>query len=68
VHFVRSQLGPWQLAASRRLVPVVLRSLVDDIPELERLFGWERLYAHATAADVDAAAAACPDRFVVPAA
>lgn len=68
VHFVRSQLGPWQLAASRRLVPVVLRSLVDDIPELERLFGWERLYAHAMAADVDAAAAACPDRFVVPAA
>lgn len=66
VHFVRSGLGPRGLAWAKRLLPLVARGVLDDIPELERLFGRQELMRRAMTADVDGAAAAYPDRFVVP--
>lgn len=67
VHFVRSQLGPWRLALARRLLPFVARGVLDDLRELEALFGREAIMKRILAADVDGAAAPYPDRFVVPA-
>jgi hypothetical protein len=68
VHYVRSQLSGVQLRAARGLIPVVVASLLDDIPELGLLFGKEALLRQALAAEVDAAAAPYPDHFVLPAA
>lgn len=67
VHFVRSGLGPSQLAWAQRLLPVVAFGVLDDIPELGMLFGKAEILRRVKAADVDAAAAGYPDRFVVPA-
>ncbi|HMV66250.1 MAG TPA: hypothetical protein PKA64_05325 [Myxococcota bacterium] len=64
VHYVRSRLSPAQIAAARRLLPIVVASVLDDIPELGLLFGAEVVHRRATEADVDAASAAYPDRLV----
>jgi hypothetical protein len=64
VHYVRSQLSPAQLTMARWLMPVVVGSVLDDVPELVALFGKEEMHRLAREADVDAAAAAYPDRLV----
>lgn len=64
VHFLRSRLAPAQIAVARRLVRFVAANLVDEIPELGLLFGREEVIRQAALADVDAAAAAYPDRLV----
>jgi len=63
VHFVRSTLSPRRLAWARAALPVVAWSLLDESPELLRLFGRETVMRRILAADVDAAAATYPDRF-----
>ncbi len=68
VHYLRSRMSPWQLAAARLLLPVVVASVLGDIPELVRLFGHDAILARALAADVDADAAGYADRLVVGAA
>ncbi len=65
VHYVRSRLSGAQLAAARRLLPIVARAVLDDITELSLLFGRDALLRHVAAADVDAAAAAHDDRLVL---
>jgi hypothetical protein len=67
VHFVRSRVGPAGLALARRLLPLVASGVLDDLPELEQLFGRARVLSTIRAAQVDAAAAAYADRFVPPA-
>ena len=67
VHFVRSNLGPTQIAFARRLLPLVARSILRDVPELEMLFGRQLFLERVLKADVDRAAAPDPDRLVVPA-
>ncbi|MES2641105.1 MAG: hypothetical protein V4850_16575 [Myxococcota bacterium] len=64
VHFVRSRLSASQLAWAKRLLPLVVHGALDDLPELVVLFGRKQIVRHAVAADVDAAAAPYPDRFV----
>lgn len=64
VHFVRSGLGPQRLAWARRILPLVAWGVLLDIPELSLLFGREEIMRRAKAADVDAAAATYPDRFI----
>jgi hypothetical protein len=68
VHYLRSQVSPTQLAWARRLLPIVVDSVLDDVPELALLFSRDRVLEHALAADVDGAAAAYPDRLIVEAA
>ncbi len=63
VHFVRSTMSPQRLAWARTALPLVAWSLLDESPELLRLFGRETLMRRIMEADVDAAAAAYPDRF-----
>jgi hypothetical protein len=63
VHFVRSTLSPQRLAWARRILPIVAMGLLDESPELLRLFGREEIMRRIVAADVDAAAAPYPDRF-----
>lgn len=63
VHFVRSTLSPLRLAIARQVLPLVAWGLLEDSPELARLFGREALMHRILAADVDAAAATYPDRF-----
>ena len=65
VHFVRSRLSPRGIAWAKRLLPVIGRGVLDDIPELQMLFGRETFRARVLAANVDAAAAPYPDRFVL---
>jgi len=64
VHYVRSRLSATQLAAAKVLLPVVVASVIDDIPELVLLFGRQALYRHARAGDVDASASLYDDRLV----
>ena len=64
VHFVRSGLSPQRLLWARRLLPLVAWGVLADIPELSILFGREEIMRRARAADVDAAAATYPDRFI----
>lgn len=68
VHYLRSRVSPAQVRWARRLLPIVARSVIDDIPELALLFGRDAILAHALAADVDAAAAPYADRLVLDAA
>jgi hypothetical protein len=56
VQFLQSRLGAVRLAAARAMLPVVVRGLLDDIPEIERLFGRARFLAAVTAPDVLGAA------------
>lgn len=63
VHFVRSTLGPRRLAWARRLMPVVALASLAEMPELVQLFGRREILRRVKEADVDAAAAAFPDRF-----
>jgi len=67
VHFVRSTLGPARVAWARRVLPLVIWGALQDLPELVQLFGREEIVRRAKEADVDAAAASYPDRFIVPA-
>lgn len=64
VHFVRSGLSPRRLAWARRILPLVAWGVLDEMPELVRLFGRDEIMRRAKAADVDGAASAYPDRFV----
>jgi hypothetical protein len=64
VHYLRSRMSQAQLAVARPLLPVIAHSILTDIPELGLLFGREEILRRATAADVDHAAAAYPDRLV----
>jgi hypothetical protein len=66
VHYVRSGLSPARLALARRLLPLVCHGVLADIPELVHLFGRAAILRRARAADVDGAAAAYSDRFVLP--
>src|SRR5262249_16205848 len=68
VHFVRSGLGKRGLAWAKRLLPLVARGVLEDVPELERLFGREEIMRRAMAGEVDKAAAKYPDRFAFDAA
>lgn len=68
VHYVRSGLSPSRLAWAKRLLPVVGWGALQDMPELVLLFGREEIMRRVTEADVDAAAAGYPDRFVFSAA
>jgi hypothetical protein len=68
VHYLRSRVSPTQLGLARRLVPIVVGSVVSDIPELGQLFGRDELLRRAYEADVDAAASAYADRLVLEAA
>jgi hypothetical protein len=56
VQFLQSRLGAARLAAARAMLPVIVRALLDDIPELGRLFGRERILARVMTANVDGAA------------
>lgn len=64
VHYVRSLLDGPRLAVAKRLLPLVARGAADGIPELWELFGRDRVLDVVGRADVDAAAAPYPDRFV----
>ncbi len=64
VHYLRSRLSNAQIAWTRRLLPLTLATLLDDIPELGQLLGRDTLIRHAHAADVDASAAPYADRLV----
>lgn len=64
VHYLRSCQSELQLSIAGQLLPLVVRSVLTDIPELELLFGRDELLRRATTADVDAAAAGYPDRLV----
>jgi hypothetical protein len=57
VRYVRSTLGPLQLAVARALLPVVVRALISDVPELSRLFGYQQLMAEIRRCDLSAAPA-----------
>ncbi|MNX16983.1 hypothetical protein D3C86_468590 [compost metagenome] len=63
VHFVRSGLSPQRLAWARLILPFVAWGLLEDSPELSRLFGREEIMRRILEADVDSAAASYPDRF-----
>lgn len=65
VHFVRSTLSPAGLALAKRLLPLVARTTLVDIPELAMLFGRETILERVCRADVDGAAAPYADRLVV---
>jgi len=67
VHFVRSTLGPQRLAWGRRILPLVARGALDDLKEIDVLFGRAKVMERVLAAEVDAAAAPYADRFVLPA-
>jgi hypothetical protein len=62
VQFLRARCGPVRLALARRLIATVAGNVVDDIPELDRLFGRDTIIARAQAARVDEDAAPYPDR------
>ena len=64
VHFARSQLDAAGLAIAKRLLPLVARGILDDMPEYYQLFGRERLMEEILRADVDAAARPYADRFI----
>lgn len=64
VHYIRSTLSDTAIALARPLLPVVVRSVLADIPELGLLCGRDAVLARARAADVDAAEAPFPDRLV----
>jgi hypothetical protein len=64
VHFVRSGLDARGLAWARRLLPLIGRGVLQDLPEMVQLFGRETIMRRVLAADVDGAAAAYPDRFI----
>jgi hypothetical protein len=66
VHYVRSGLGPAQLTVARRLLPAVAKGVLRDNPELELLLGRDRFLEAVRLADVDGAASAYADRFVMP--
>lgn len=68
VHFVRSGLSPQRLAWARRILPLVAWGALEDLPELVHLFGRDEIMRRVKSADVDAAAAGYPDRFVFDAA
>ena len=68
VHYLRSRVSPSQLGLARRMLPIVIGSVLSDIPELGLLFGREELVRRAEEADVDAAASAYADRLVFEAA
>jgi hypothetical protein len=68
VHYLRSRVSPTQLGLARRMLPIVIGSLMSDIPELGLLFGREELVRRAEEADVDAAASGYGDRLVFEAA
>jgi hypothetical protein len=65
VHFVRSRLSPAGLAWARRLLPLVARGALDDLPEMYALFGRDTILRRIQEADVDAAAAPYPDRLPI---
>jgi hypothetical protein len=50
------------------MLPIVVGSVLSDIPELGLLFGPDELLRRAREADVDAAASAYADRLVLEAA
>ncbi len=52
VHFVHSKLGRVRLAIARMLLPLVVRSLASDLPELDRLFGHRALMQEIWRADL----------------
>jgi hypothetical protein len=64
VHYVRSTLSPSRLAWARRILPLVAWGALLEMPELIQLFGREEILRRTLTADVDAAAASYPDRFV----
>ncbi len=64
VHYARSQLGPARLAVAKRMLPVVARYLMHDIPEFELLFGREKLMTSILKAEVDDSVLGYADRFV----
>ena len=63
IQFVRSLLGPARLAMARRMLPMIAKGLLDDIPELHALFG-EQLVAAVINADIDAIARDYPERLL----
>ncbi|MEY3210493.1 MAG: hypothetical protein RIT28_974 [Pseudomonadota bacterium] len=68
VHYLRSRVSPTQLTLARWMLPIVVGSVLSDIPELGLLFGPDELLRRAREADVDAAASAYADRLVLEAA
>jgi len=62
IHFLRSRLGPARLAVARAMFHVVARGLLDDNPEVGRLFGRERVIARALQFGLDGWTAPLPDR------
>lgn len=68
VQFLRSMMSPTKLAWARRILPAVARGVLSDIPELTALFGRAELQKRLGESNVEAAAAAYPDRLVLPAA
>jgi hypothetical protein len=64
VHYVRSCLGPDALEWAKRMMPLVAWGALRDLPELDSLFGREAIMERVRTADVDAAAASYPDRFI----
>ncbi|MFO0615577.1 MAG: hypothetical protein U0414_23490 [Polyangiaceae bacterium] len=62
VRFLSSRLGPARLAIARRILPLVARGMVDDIPEIVSLFGRDPFFQAVQSVDLDAADASLPDR------
>lgn len=63
VHYVRSLLGQTRLRMAKLLHPLIAGQMIDQVPELARLFGREQLLAEILKTDVDGASASFPDRF-----
>ncbi len=62
IHFLRSRLGPARLAVARTMFPLVARGLLDDNPEVGRLFGREHVIARALQFGLDGWASPLPER------
>jgi len=64
VHYARSQLGPARLKIAKKMLPLVTRYLLHDIPEFELLFGREKIIETVFDLDVDSAVREYSDHFV----
>lgn len=64
VHFVRSKLGPMRLWIARKILPLFAHFFLSDMPELSMLLGKKELRKAIVAAEVDAASAEFPEKFV----
>lgn len=66
VHYLRSKVGPVGMKLACYVLPLLVGTMLRDMPEMKALFGEERLMKEILGADVDGAAASFDDRLELP--